>query len=131
MIFGGKLKGNDCLIKSIMTSSETHQSKLDEFTLIPFDADLGEHKSEEEGAWGDDVFSVRPWLLLGLVVSLILAFLSRKEVHDSRLYINGTNAVQITIRSINVFGYEREEVVTNKVEVIRNGESIECVGLTD
>lgn len=80
----------------------------------------------------DKMLPYRVWAILTLGGLLFFALMSRKETHDSRLYYDGTNAVQVTHKKMKLFWYERCECKTNtNVKVIRNGKDVEVVGLTD
>lgn len=110
---------------------------------------------EDEDAASDGDISEQDWLrpiddnerdernddkrLLCMAVAILTlgglmfwAMMSRKETHDSRIYYDGTNAIQVTRKSMKVFWFERCQCNTNtNVKVMRDGNQVEVVGLTD
>jgi hypothetical protein len=94
--------------------------------LRPIDDNEGDERN------GEKMLLCRAVAILPLVCLLVLAMMSRKEAHDSRLYYDGTNAIQVTRKSMKVFWFERCQCNTNtNVKVMRDGNQVEVVGLTD
>lgn len=83
-----------------------------DFGVLSLDDDI---ETEPSSASGDDEWQkVLVWLILLGAVVLLLFFVSRTK--ERVVHVEGTNAVEVTNRRIEIFGFERMNVESNKLE---------------
>lgn len=99
-----------------------------DFGVLSLDDDIGTEPSEESG--GDDWQKVLLWTVILMAVVSLFFFSSRTK--ERVVHVEGTNAVEVTNSRIEIFGFERRDVESNKLETTWRGiNSVELRGFDD
>ena len=91
-----------------------------DFGVLSLDDDIETEPSSASG--GDEWQKVIVWLILLGAVVLLFFFTSRTK--ERVVHVEGTNAVEVTNRRIEIFGFERMAVESNKLETTWRGENV-------
>lgn len=108
---------NDVLPLGEMLSDE---QPIDcDFGVLSLDDDIETEPSSASG--GGEWQKVLVWLILLVAVVLLFFFTSRTK--ERVVHVEGTNAVEVTNRRIEIFGFERRYVESNKLETTWRGKN--------
>ena len=91
-----------------------------DFGVLTVDDDIETESSSASG--GDEWQKVIVWLILLGAVVLLFFFTSRTK--ERVVHVEGRNAVEVTNRRIEIFGFERMAVESNKLETTWRRENV-------
>lgn len=79
---------------------------------------------------GDDWLKVLLWVIAGVFVLSLCLFATRTK--ERIVYVDGTNAVEVTHRYTEIWGFERRDIESNRLETTwRDIKAVELRGFDD